>query len=107
LGGEKHRPRCLPYSMWYSDCSFSRRIAKGTVRDDWRKLVSSTYEMLSSWIGWCDTSSIALAYMRKSIGKAGEPCGRPQRKGLGSSICCKKVKASVRLVVNDQVDSQR
>jgi hypothetical protein len=79
LGGEKHRPRCLPRSIWYSDHSFRRRMAKGTVRDDWRKLVSSTYEMLSSWVGWCCTSSIALAYMRKRIGEAGEPCGRLQR----------------------------
>jgi hypothetical protein len=82
-------------------------MVKGTVRDNWRKLVSSTYEMLSSQIGWCSTSSIVLAYMRKSIGEAGEPCGRLQRKGLGSSICCKKVKANVRLVVNDRVHSQR
>jgi hypothetical protein len=61
LGGEKYRPRCLPRSMWYSDRSFRHQMAKGTVRDDWRKLVSSTYEMLSSRIGWCCTSSIALA----------------------------------------------
>jgi hypothetical protein len=64
--------------MWYSDHAFSYQMVKGTIRDDWRKLVSLTYEMLSSQIGWCGTSSIVLAYMRKSIGEAGEPCGRPQ-----------------------------
>jgi hypothetical protein len=41
------------------------------------------------------------------MGEAGEPCGRPQRKGFGSSSCCDKVKASVRLVVKDLVYSQR
>jgi hypothetical protein len=51
LGGEKHRPRCLPLSMWYSDHSFRHWIVKGIVRDDWRKLVLSMYEMLSSQIG--------------------------------------------------------
>jgi hypothetical protein len=74
LGREKHRPRCLPHSIWYSDCSFRHQIVKGTVRDNWRKLVLSTYEMLSSQVGWCYTSSSALAYIRKRIGEAGEPC---------------------------------
>jgi hypothetical protein len=27
LGGEKHRPRCLPLSMWYSDRSLRRLVA--------------------------------------------------------------------------------
>jgi hypothetical protein len=48
LGGEKHRPRYLPLSMWYSDYSRRHRIAKGIVREDWRKLVLSMYEILSS-----------------------------------------------------------
>jgi hypothetical protein len=61
LGGEKCRPRCLPLSMWYSEQSFRHRMAKGMVRDDWRKLVLLTYEILSSQLGWCYTSSIALA----------------------------------------------
>jgi hypothetical protein len=41
------------------------------------------------------------------MGEAGEPCGRPQRKGLGSSSCSEKVNASVRLVVKDRVYSHR
>jgi hypothetical protein len=41
------------------------------------------------------------------MGEAGEPRGRPQRKGLGSSSCCEKVNASVRLVVKYLVYSQR
>jgi hypothetical protein len=45
--------------------------------------------------------------MRKRIGEASEPCGRPQRKGLRSSGCCEKVKASVRLVVKEQVHLHR
>jgi hypothetical protein len=28
LGGENHRPRCLPLSIWYSDRSFRHLMAK-------------------------------------------------------------------------------
>jgi hypothetical protein len=45
--------------------------------------------------------------MRKRIGEAGEPCGRPQRKGLGSSSYSENMNASVRLVVKDCIYSQR
>jgi hypothetical protein len=41
------------------------------------------------------------------MGEAGKPCGRPQRKGLGSSSCSEKVNASVWLVVKDWVYSHR
>jgi hypothetical protein len=37
------------------------------------------------------------------MGEAGEPRGRPQRKGLGSSSYSKKVNTSVWLVVKDRV----
>jgi hypothetical protein len=41
------------------------------------------------------------------MGEAGEPCGRLQRKGLGSSSYSEKVNASVWLVVKDRVHSHR
>jgi hypothetical protein len=41
------------------------------------------------------------------MGEAGEPCGRPQRKGLGASSCSEKVNTSFQLVVKDQVHSHR
>jgi hypothetical protein len=41
------------------------------------------------------------------MGEAGEPCGRPQRNGLGSSSYSKNVNTSVQLVVKEQVHSQR
>jgi hypothetical protein len=41
------------------------------------------------------------------MGEAGEPCGRLQRNGLGSSSCSETVNASVQLVVKEQVHSQR
>jgi hypothetical protein len=41
--------------------------------------------------------------MRKRTGEAGEPWGKLQRKGLGSSICCTKEKASYLLVVKAHI----
>jgi hypothetical protein len=61
--------------------------------------------MFISCVGMCCTSSIALASMRKRTGKAGEPWGRLQRKGLVSSICCTKEKNSHLLVVKAHVHS--